>query len=288
MSKMSEGGLILVDKEKGEISRHTLNRLKSYFKTNKLGYIGTLDPLATGLLVVGINKGLKLIKYLNDLDKTYLVEVTLGLQTDTLDITGKVIKEEKIKDITFSYLEGVLLSFKGKREEVVPLYSAIKVKGKRLYEYARNNEEVKLPKRIKEIKDIKLLNINGNKFNFLTTVSSGTYIRSLVKDIGIKIGSLMTLSNLRRIEVGSFKIEDSYKVEDIEKGLYKMISLKDAFPFKKILIDEDIYKDVKEGREINMKVEESFLGLIYKDSLVAIYKKDGDKFKADKVIERLL
>ena len=165
-----------------------------------------LDPMAKGVLVVAINRGLKIVDEITAYDKEYIAEVTLGIETDTLDITGNILKTMNIPEINKEKLNEVLNSFIGTYEMVVPKYSAIKVNGKKLYEYARNNEDITLPVKIVEIYDIKLLEIQSNKFKFKCHVSKGTYIRSLIRDICNKLGVVGTMSDLIRTSQGKFKI----------------------------------------------------------------------------------
>ena len=178
-------GILLINKEKGKTSRDVVNDICHIFNTKKVGHTGTLDPLATGVLVVAINDGLKIINEINTVDKEYEAEVLLGLNTDTLDIEGNILKEQKVENITNEDIDKVLESFIGEYEMEVPIYSAIKINGKKLYEYARNNEKVDLPVhkvfvyKILKTSDITYIGDKA-KFTFKCLVSKGTYIRSLI------------------------------------------------------------------------------------------------------------
>ena len=168
-------GILAIYKEKGYTSRDVVNILSKELGTKKIGHTGTLDPLATGVLVVCIGQGLKLVELLTNHDKEYIAKIKLGIETDTLDITGNIIKEENIDKYSKKEVELALKKFIGKIKQQVPKYAAIKVNGKKLYEYARNNEEVELPVRDIEIYDLKLVSdVVNNEFYIKCHVSKGT------------------------------------------------------------------------------------------------------------------
>ena len=275
-------GLIIVNKEKDCTSRDVVNEVGHIFNTKKVGHSGTLDPLATGVLVIAINDGLKIINLINSDDKEYIVEVKVGLLTDSLDITGKVIKKSD-KLVDEKELIEVLNSFKGNYLQEVPKYSAVKVGGKRLYEYARENIEVDLPKRMVAIKEIELLEFNKDSFKFRTLVSKGTYIRSLVRDIGDKLNICLTMNNLKRTKQGRFYIEDSYTLDDIKKNNYKLISLKDALSiYYQVEVDEFLYKRIKNGTILRNLYNKDVIVFTKDKDVIAIYKvyeKDKTKIK---------
>ena len=177
-------GIIIIDKEKNITSRDVVNKVSKILGTKKIGHTGTLDPLATGVLVLCVGRATKLVDLITGYDKEYIAEVCLGTLTDTLDVTGNVLKE-KVTKISKKEIENVLNSFMPGYEQEVPIYSAVKINGKKLYEYARNNEDVILPKRYIKINSIKLISdivYENDKtyFSFITNVSKGTYIRSLI------------------------------------------------------------------------------------------------------------
>ena len=179
-----DSGLIIVNKEKGYTSRDIVNIVGKVLDTKKIGHTGTLDPLATGVLVLGFNNATKIFELLFSDDKEYIAEVVMGYETDTLDIEGKVLKEDLNFNITEDNINDVLGSFKGTYMQEVPIYSAVKINGKKLYDYARNGEKVELPKREVCIKSIELLEFTNKSFTFKCTVSKGTYIRSLIREVG--------------------------------------------------------------------------------------------------------
>lgn len=243
--------IIVVNKEKGYTSRDVVNILCKKFKTKKIGHTGTLDPIATGVLVICIGKSLKIVDSIVSYDKEYIARVILGVDTDTLDIEGKILHEEKT-NITKEELVNVLNSFLGTSIQEVPKYSAVKVNGKKLYQYARNNIEVQLPKKeitvydIKLLTDIEIVN-NHQEFTFKVKVSKGTYIRSLIRDIGKKLNTCATMSNLTRTKQGKFVIEDSYTLKDIENDNYKTLDIKDVLEIEQVIVKDSLLNKIKNG-----------------------------------------
>lgn len=213
--------ILLIDKPKGITSFDVIRILRRKLGIRKMGHAGTLDPLASGLMIIGINKGTKkLNKYLK-LPKVYKAEVLLGKKTTTGDLEGEIIESEKVDSIDIKKVKDTLSKMKGKITLPVPLYSAIKIKGTPLYKRARKGHDIKPPEKEMEILNIKLINsFKQEEFYILSLtieVSSGTYIRSIAQELGRKLGIPATLANLRRTEIGKFKIEDALSL--IESGL---------------------------------------------------------------------
>lgn len=284
-------GLLIINKEENMTSRDVVNIVSKKLNTRKVGHTGTLDPMAKGVLVLAVNKALKIVEDVTALDKEYIAEVTLGIKTDTLDITGNILEKRNPKQITKEKIEKVLDSFKGKYEMEVPIYSAVKVNGKKLYEYARNNEIVKLPIKEVRINEIELLDdvIYANdviKFKFKCNVSKGTYIRSLIRDICLKLDEIGTMSDLIRTKQGKFDIKDAISLSDIDEDM-KLINIKDSLEIPMIEIDEFLYNKVSHGSKLQNRYEYEKIGFIYKDELVAIYivdNNDKTKIKPKKVL----
>ncbi len=270
-----------MNKPVGYTSHDVINVLRGILKTRKLGHTGTLDPDATGILVVGVNKGTKIMKYLNNDEKTYQARVQIGQSTDTLDKSGVVIDEEIVKKI--SSVDEIINSFKGDYTQTPPMYSAIKYKGKRLYEYARKGIIIEdIPSRIIKIFDIKRISdvtyLNDQAyFDYTVHSSKGLYVRTLSYDIGKKLGYPAHNSKLHRIQAGKFNVKDSYTLKDIEDGNYKIISLSDALShLDKLVIPEELNHHVKNGMAISLKYFEnhSITRLVDEDdNLLAIYEK---------------
>ena len=210
-------GIIVVNKQKGCTSHDVVNKVKKIVN-KKVGHTGTLDPLATGVLPLLIGKGTLCSKYLINHDKVYEVSLKLGISTDTMDAEGKIVEEKEVNSniLAKENVEKVLSSFIGKQEQTPPIYSAIKVAGKKLYEYARKGQKVEIPKREIEIYNIKLVGINkvSNEIEFKVSCSKGTYIRSLCIDIAKALGTIGYMSGLERLQVGEFKIENAIKIDE--------------------------------------------------------------------------
>ncbi len=273
-------GIILVNKPKNMTSRDVVNEIVKKFNTKKVGHTGTLDPIATGLLVVCINKGCKLVPLLTNHDKTYLATVKLGIKTDTYDITGKVLEENNDYKLSKEELISTLDSFKGSYEQEVPIYSSVKVNGKKLYEYARNNIPVELPKHLVKIYDINLVDFNNDSFSFRVSVSKGTYIRSLINDIGNKLSIPMAMIDLKREVVGEFNISDAKNIEDITSD--DIIPIKDIFNMKKIIVDDPILlKKINNGVKLENIYDSDYVMFINNDKCIAIYKDIDGYLKVD-------
>lgn len=228
-------GIIIVNKPKACTSHDVVYKIRK-ITGEKVGHAGTLDPLATGVLPILVGKGTLCSKYLMNHDKSYIVTLQLGKKMDTGDAEGNIIQEEKVnipwKDK--QALEKVFQSFVGKQEQVPPMYSAIKVKGKKLYEYARKGEQVEVPVRQIEIYQIKILQIEELKKQIVFQVfcSKGTYIRSLCEDIAEKLGTVGYMQELQRIQVGDFRIEQSVTIEQLEKDNIPYLSVEKLFEDK--------------------------------------------------------
>ena len=274
-------GILVVNKEPNMTSRDVVNILTKFFNTKKIGHTGTLDPIAEGVLVICLGKYTKLCDLLTSKYKEYIATIKLGIKTDTSDITGTVI-EEKDFNITKEQIIEVLNSFKGESLQQVPIYSAVKVRGKKLYEYAREGKEVELPTRNINITSIELISFNNDEIVFKTTVSKGTYIRSLIEDICTKLNTVGTMSKLIRTKQGEFSIEKSYTLEDIKNNNYKLLSLEEVLKdMESIDIDESLLKPVNNGAVINKIFKGDMACLKYDNKIIAIYKTyDKDKTKA--------
>ena len=277
-------GFLVIDKPSNYTSRDVVNIVSKYFHTKKVGHTGTLDPKATGILIITLGKYTKLTELVTNYDKEYIAQLTLGIQTDTYDIEGKIIKEKNASHITKQEIKDCLNHFIGPQIQEVPIYSAVKVNGKKLYNYARNNEEVILPKKNINIKNITLLSDptqTNNKINFAIKcqVTKGTYIRSLVNDIGnyLSTGAIMTA--LRRTKQGSFTLTDAYTLDEITKGKYKILKIKDVIKNIQIIkIDNTNASKIKNGNIIENKYNTNMcLFIDDQNNEIAIYQTTQDK-----------
>ena len=262
-------GLLVVNKPKNYTSRDVVNALNKVFNTKAIGHIGTLDPLATGVLVCLIGKYTKLNNLLTMHNKEYIADFKLGILTDTLDATGRVldtsnnfIKKEK--------LVRALKKFKKTYMQEVPMYSAVKVNGRKLYDYARHGEEVVPPKKKVTIYDIELLDYEYDDVKIRCTVSKGTYIRALIRDICQYLKTYGVMTGLVRTKINDFKIEDAYTLDEIRNGNYKLLSLEDFLDFKVIDLDEDNLNKIKNGN-IYCDREKDYILFKYLNEDIALY-----------------
>lgn len=270
-------GILIVNKSEGFTSRDVVNKLSKIFNTKKIGHTGTLDPIAKGVLVVVIGKYTKLCEDLTQTYKEYIATFKLGILTDTLDITGKILDEKDVT-VTEEEIRNVIASYKCVYDQEVPIYSSVKINGRKLYEYARNGENVVLPKRKVDIKNIEVIDINKDIVKIKCLVSKGTYIRSLIRDIGSSLNTFATMTDLIRIKQGIFDIRDSYTLEDIENGNYKLIDIEDVMDI--CVIDDNTYlKDVTNGVKLKLDIDNKYILFKHEGNNIALYKKDNDYFR---------
>lgn len=284
MKKISNDmdGILVVHKPKGYTSRDIVNIVSKILGTKKIGHTGTLDPLAEGVLVLCIGKYSKVSEVLTSYDKEYLAEMCLGLETDTLDIEGNVLKEEDTLSITEKQIQEVFSSFPKTYLQEVPKYSAVKINGKKLYEYARSNIEVSLPKRMVTIYELKLLTIKRKEnkifISFQTKVSKGTYIRSLIRDIASSLHTVGTMTSLVRLKQGNFSIKEAYSLEDIQQGNYPLLKLEDVLSIPTQIVEEELLlKKVKNGVYLDNPNQKNMIFFMTKDHKeIALYRKKED------------
>lgn len=270
-------GILLVNKESDYTSRDVVNIVSGILGTKKVGHFGTLDPLATGVLILGIGTYTSAQNFLKDDTKEYIAEVLIGTSTDTYDITGNILEEKKV-NINKEVLVNVLKSFIGTYMQEVPLYSAIKVNGKRLYKYARENKDVKLPKKEVTVFDIELLTLKKDTFTFKCKVSKGTYIRSLINDISKKIDIPMCMKSLTRTKQDKFSIEKSYTLDDIKSKNFKLLNIRDAIELKEMEIPKDLEKKIINGSKID-KISEGYILFTKNNIDIVLYKSFENEMK---------
>ena len=265
-------GILLINKPIDFTSRDVVNKLTKILKTKKIGHTGTLDPIATGVLVICVGNTTKLCELLTSEYKEYVATIKLGIKTDTLDTTGNII-EEKEYNVNEEQIKEVLNSFLGTSIQTTPIYSAVKVNGKKLYEYAREGKEVELPKREINITDIELISFKDDEIKFKTTVSKGTYIRALIEDICTKLNTVGSMSSLIRTKQGKFTLEETFTLEEVESNKYELISIEKALSdVETITIDDKTYNKVKDGAIIPREFNNDYANLLYNNKIVAIYK----------------
>lgn len=270
-------GVIIVNKPAGMTSHDVVNRIRKIFKTKKVGHCGTLDPDATGVLVVAVNKATKLLQFLTADNKEYIATLSLGTATDTYDASGQVTATKEYVPISDIKILACLNSFVGEQEQIPPMHSAIKVKGKKLYEYARNNETVEIPKRVITIDYIELISIVDNLVKFKVGCSKGTYIRSLCFDIAKKLDYPGHMYSLIRSQSGNFSLSDSYSLEEIENGEFEMLSMEEALSnYPKLVVDDE--NIIYHGKKIKSKINHQVAIYNQNNKVLAIYGPDGNGY----------
>lgn len=264
-------GVIVVNKTSGITSFDVVHEISKMLGIKRIGHTGTLDPLAEGVLVVTIGKATKIAELLTAAYKEYQAGVLLGIETDTLDITGSIINSKIVPDDL--PIEETLNSFKKTYLQEVPIYSAVKVNGKKLYDYARENKQVELPSKEVTIKEITLLSTDRNTFIFKTTVSKGCYIRSLIRDIGKSLNTYATMTNLIRTKQGKFTLKDSASLKDVLSGKYKLLKVEEVLDYKVEKVDTLTEKKIKTGQKIpnTYNISDKVIFLNQNNELLGIY-----------------
>ena len=283
-------GIIVINKPKDYTSHDVVAKVKKILSVKKVGHTGTLDPNATGVLPLLLNQGTKLSKYLIEHDKEYEVTLKLGIKTDTLDGEGTIIEERKVIWEEYEEIESVLKSFIGKQEQVPPMYSAIKVNGKKLYEYARNGKTVEITPRMIEIYNIELQEINKdeNEIMFKISCSKGTYIRSLCNDIAIRLGTIGYMKELNRTKVGRFEIENSITIQELQEQQEiigeKVITMEELFKeFPTINLKKEHLEKFLNGVKINVKLVDGIYN-VYEDRYIGLGIVKDNKLKRDIIL----
>lgn len=268
-------GVIVVNKPKGITSRDVVNKLVKVFGTKSIGHIGTLDPMAMGVLVCLIDKYTKLGSIMVNHDKEYIATFKLNVLSDTLDSEGKVLKTGN-KIISLKDMNGAIEHFNGLTYmQEVPIYSAVKVNGKKLYDYARSNEDVILPKKEVTIYKLELVSFE-DEVKIKCKVSKGTYIRALIRDICAYLGTYGVMTDLVRTKLGDYDISDAYSLDEISDGTYKLYSLEDMFNLDVRYINDDNHKQIYNG---NIVKDKNSNYILYKDGdkAVAFYTRINEE-----------
>ena len=220
-------GIIIINKPKGYTSHDVVNVLRKKLNIKKVGHTGTLDPNATGVLPILVGQATKISKYLVEHDKEYIAELKLGEKSTTGDIGGEIIEEKEVPNLTENKIKEILQAFLGRQEQVPPIYSSIKINGKKAYEYAREGKQIEIPAREIDIMETELIKLEENIITFKVKCSKGTYIRVLCEDIARKLGTVGLMNNLIRTRVDNFSIENSYTLEDLEN--INLITIEEVF-----------------------------------------------------------
>jgi tRNA pseudouridine55 synthase len=276
-------GILLINKPKGMTSHDCVNKIRRIFNTKKVGHLGTLDPNVTGVLPICINNGTKVIQFIENESKEYIADISIGISTSTEDGDGEVVESDtSYKHITRDDLLSILNSFIGEYEQIPPMISAVKINGKKLYEYARQGKVVERPARKVIFHEIELLSseneFSGETITFKIRVhcSKGTYIRTLAVDIGKKLGYPAHMSSLIRTKSGQFSLENCFSFTDVENGHFDFISIYDSLQqYQMIIVDESLKFKIKNGQKLENQYEfDNYLVFCDYKEVLAVYELD--------------
>lgn len=262
-------GILLINKEQNMTSHDVVARLRRILHTKKIGHSGTLDPNATGVLMVLIGRACKALPFLEDTDKEYVATLQLGIRTISDDIWTPPLAQAPIKPITD--FAAVLDTFRGVQEQVPPMISSVRVNGKKLYEYAREGKEVERPVRKVTIYDIEALDVE--KLKFRVSCSSGTYVRSLCHDIAKETGNLGCMSSLVRTKVGRFSLEQCVTLQEVEEGCFQLHSLREVLSHYEC-VEYEQPADIYNGKRIRLSCEADDIAVTHNGEIVAIYQRE--------------
>ena len=278
---MKNNGIIPINKPSGWTSFDVVNKIKHMVKPLKVGHLGTLDPMATGVLLVTIGKATKLFDLMQEKEKTYIAEFKFGMLTDTLDITGEVLETRRVGKITLEMLEKATQNLIGEIDQIPPKYSAKSINGKRAYELARNNIEFEIPAKRVKIFNIDILKFNGETFELKISCGSGTYIRAIGRDIAKSLGTIATMSSLVRTSVGSISLEDSINIESLSKDnvFDKMIQLNNVLNYSELLCNEQEKFKLLNGQLLDRNLPDGVYKLNDNEDTVALIKITNNKAK---------
>lgn len=272
--------VLFINKPVGMTSFDVCFKLRKVLNTKKIGHTGTLDPNASGVMIVLYNNATKANQFLVTERKEYIAKVKLGIETDTLDIDGKIINTKDYIVPERDLLVEKLNEFKGKSIQEVPITSAVKIDGKKLYEYQRQNIEVELPKRQIEVFEIELLDIYEDGFSFKCLVSSGTYIRAIVRDLLKKIDLIGTLESLVRTSIDTVKLDDCDNLDDVLNGNYKTHDVYELLSKKYECIEYENIDDIYNGKRIHLESDNDRVLITHNNEAIAIYEKEYDIYKS--------
>lgn len=261
-------GILIVKKEAGMTSHDVVFKLRKILNTKKIGHSGTLDPNATGVLIVLIGKATKILPFIEDIDKEYVATLQLGKRTLSDDIWDEVLETREI--VPIKDFKQILSTFTGKIKQVPPMISSVKINGRKLYDYARNHEHVERPLREVEIYDIECLDEATLKFR--VHCSSGTYIRSLCVDIAQKSGNLGCMSSLIRTKVGRFSIDDAYTLDEIANDHYQLHSIYEMLSHYP-MIEYNPIDDIKNGKKVRIETTHDEVIITHQKEVIAVYRR---------------
>jgi len=281
-------GVIIIDKPKGYTSHDIINILRKELNTKKVGHTGTLDPNATGVLPILIGEATKISKYLIEHDKEYIATICLGKKMSTGDGEGETIDEKQVPNLEEKTINETLQSFLGSQMQIPPIYSAIKVNGKKAYEYAREGQEIKLEAREINIKEVELIKYEEKEITFRVECSKGTYIRVLCEDIAEKLGTVGYMKELRRTKIDKFSINQAIKLEELkEQVVDKIISIEEVFKEKiKIELKPRGLELFLNGVQLTYELQDDVYRIYSEDKFIGLGIVKDKLLKRDIIITR--
>ena len=283
-------GVLIINKPKDFSSHDVVNVLRKELNTKKVGHTGTLDPKATGVLPILIGNATKISKYLVEHDKTYSVVMELGTRTDTLDSEGKILETRKVETLDEEKIKEVLSSFLGKQKQLPPMYSAIKINGKKAYEYARNGQVVEITPREIEIYEMKFKKYFDNQISFIVKCSKGTYIRTLCQDIAERLGTIAYMKELQRTDVDIFNIKDAISIDDIKNKKKDVkeaiISIEEVFSKNgKIVLADEKLQYFLNGVKLTFDMQDGIYRVYQKNKFIGLGILEKKLLKRDVIVE---
>lgn len=282
-----ESGIVIIHKEKGDTSQKVVSKVKKILNVKKAGHIGTLDPLATGVLPVLIGNATKLSKYLMEHDKTYIATIQLGIKKDTGDEEGQTIEECEVGDLDEEMVLNLLKEMEGKQKQAPHQFSAVKINGKKLYEYARKGEKVEIPKREIEIYSMKLINLDHEKkqISFEVSCSKGTYIRVLCEEIAEKLGTVGFMKFLQRTKVDQFDIQNAVFLENLsEKNI--IFAEKLCEKYEKIEFNTRKLELFLNGVMLTVELKDGIYRVYYNEKFIGLGMVKNKLIKRDVILDK--
>lgn len=274
-------GILCINKPANMTSFDVCAQIRRKFNC-KVGHTGTLDPMATGVMIITLGKSTKLVQYLTHAKKTYQAVCRLGIKTNTGDIWGEVIERSAIPQLKKDIAEGVLNSLLGKSMQLPPMISAIKIDGKKLYEYARKNQTVEVPLRSIEVFSVKLDGIRENELVFTIEVSAGTYIRTICEDIGTRMNTVATLSGLERLAIGDVTINQTMELNEVLSGAELMFidPLVACKQYRQITVEDPTF--IYHGKKVELPYQDDRILFVFNNEPLAFYVREEDLYRSER------
>lgn len=274
-------GILCINKPANMTSFDVCAQLRRKFHC-KVGHTGTLDPMATGVMIITLGKSTKLVQYLTHAKKTYQAVCRLGVKTNTGDIWGEVIERSPVPEFSKEQIIEILDSLVGKSMQLPPMISAVKIDGKKLYEYARKNQVVEVPLRPIEVFTVRLDGIRENELVFTIEVSAGTYIRTICEDIGIRLNTVATLSGLQRLAVEDISINQTMELDEVLNDA-KIMFIDTLFALKKyrqITVEDPTF--IYHGKKVDLPYQDDRILFVFNNEPLAFYKKEDNLYRSER------